>query len=165
MGPRPLEDLEVPVPRSLCARPLVPGAPVGPRPLEDLEVPALCSTRARPLAPVAPLSPRPLEDLEVPVRGSLRARPLVPGAPVGPRPLEDREVPALGRVIAQVSLEPLPRRSFEDAQHHLGPRHARRRVRPARPPPAAEEPALGLLPRPTSTEEVTRRESSPDLSD
>ena len=142
-----------------------PGAPLGPRPLEDLEVPVRGSPRARLFVPEAPVGPRPLEDLKVPAPCSFRARPLVPGAPVGPRPLEDREVPALGRVIAQVSLEPLPRRSFEDAQHHLGPRHARRRVRPARPPPAAEEPALGLLPRPTSTEEVTRRESSPDLSD
>ena len=43
LGPRPLEDLEVPVRGSLCARHFVPGAPVGPRPLKDLEVPECCS--------------------------------------------------------------------------------------------------------------------------
>ena len=38
------------------------GAPLGPRPLEDREVPVLCSDRARLFVPGAPLGPRPLED-------------------------------------------------------------------------------------------------------
>jgi hypothetical protein len=51
----------------------VPGAPLGPRPLEDREVPVSCSVSARPCVPGAPLGPRPLEDREVPVRCSLEA--------------------------------------------------------------------------------------------
>ena len=39
VGPRPLQDLEVPFLGSISARAFVPGAPVGPRPLEDLGMP------------------------------------------------------------------------------------------------------------------------------
>ena len=87
-----------------------------------------------------------------------RGPPLAPRSPPARPPLRElpKQRPAWSSTIRAGSFETLL---------HLGPRHARRRVRPARPPPAAEEPALGLLPRPTSTEEVTRRESSPDLSD
>ena len=48
------------------ARRFVLGAAVGPRPLEDLEVPFLCIS-ARAFVPGAPVGPRPLEDLEMPV--------------------------------------------------------------------------------------------------
>ena len=45
----------------------MPGAPIGPRPLEDLEVPVFCSLSARLFVPGVPFRPRPLKDLEVPV--------------------------------------------------------------------------------------------------
>ena len=74
---------------------------MGPRPLEDLEMPVLGSFSARPFGPGAALSPRVLEDLEVPILGSTRARHFVSGVPVGPRPLQDREVPAACRERAE----------------------------------------------------------------
>merc|ERR1712091_734799 len=132
-GPRPQEDREVPFLCSECARFFALGAPLGPRPLEDREVPVRCSQCARFFAPGAPLGPRPLEDREVPVEGSPSARPCVPGAALGPRPLQHRQTPALSSVLADAPLEIIQRPPFEDAPHHPGPRHARRRVRPARP--------------------------------
>ena len=95
LGPRPLQDREVSVRCSMCARIFVPGAPLGPRPLEDREVPPPGSIAAHPFVPGAPLGPRPLEDREVPVPCSTRAHAFAPGAPLGPRPLEDRKVPVL----------------------------------------------------------------------
>ena len=100
LGPRPLQDREVSVRCSMCARIFVPGAPLGPRPLEDREVPALCSQCARVFVPRAPLGPRPLQEREVPVLGSQFARGAVPGAPLGPYPLEDCEVPVAGSMRA-----------------------------------------------------------------
>ena len=40
--------------RPMCIRPFVPGAPLGPRPLEDREVPVLCSVCARVFRAPAP---------------------------------------------------------------------------------------------------------------
>ena len=46
MGARLLEDLEVLILSSTRARHFVSGIPVGPRPLQDREVPAACRERA-----------------------------------------------------------------------------------------------------------------------
>ena len=74
---------------------------MGPRLLQDLDVPVDGSIRARHFAPAAPVGPRPLEDLEMLVVGSNRARDFAPGLPVGARPLQDREVPACCRKTAE----------------------------------------------------------------
>ena len=88
-------------------------------------MPVLCSVCARPFVPGAPLGPRPLQDREVPVGCSIGASVYVPGAPLGPRPLEHGQVPALCSVTAEASLEHLLQPPFDDAFHHLGPRHVK----------------------------------------
>ena len=86
------------------------GAPVGPRPLDDLEVPVHARERAHSFALGAPMGPRPLEDIEVPVLCSPSARPFVPGVPFRPRPLKDLEVPVFRRALAEADLKsPQPR--------------------------------------------------------
>ena len=126
-------------------------------------MPVLGSLCARFFVPRAPVGQHPLEDHEVPVLGSYCATHFVPGVLFGPRPLEHGQVPALCRVITEVVFKLLLQVPFDSAHRYLGhARHARRRVRPARPRDLprcrGSLPAAGLAPAPAAAQlRYTRR--------
>ena len=74
--PRPLELGQVPDRGGYCARPFDLGAPVGAPPMEDLEVQVFGSCCARQIVPGVLYRPRSLKDSEMPVVFSVFAEAL-----------------------------------------------------------------------------------------
>ena len=72
---------------SQSTRRFAPGTAGGPRPLENVQLPLQSSHTARPFVPGATVLMSPLEELEVPPPSSPMACRLVPGAAVSPQPL------------------------------------------------------------------------------